>query len=63
MTKQDVAGILFAMLLLGEDPGPGLLPGATLILLAIVIGQVKLPALPRISTAWIRKPAYARVAA
>lgn len=34
-----VAGILIAMVLLGEDPGPGLLPGGAVILLGIVIGQ------------------------
>jgi hypothetical protein len=34
-----VAGILIAMVLLGEDPGPGLLPGGAIILLAIGIGQ------------------------
>lgn len=34
-----LAGILIAMLLLGEDPGAGLLPGAALILFAIGIGQ------------------------
>ncbi|MGX0903250.1 drug/metabolite transporter (DMT)-like permease [Roseovarius sp. MBR-79] len=34
-----VAGILIAMVLLGEDPGQGLLPGGAIILLAIGIGQ------------------------
>ncbi|QIE46929.1 DMT family transporter [Pseudohalocynthiibacter aestuariivivens] len=34
-----LAAIFFAMLLLGEVPGPGLLPGAMIIVLAIVIGQ------------------------
>lgn len=34
-----LAGILIAMVLLGEDPGPGLIPGGAIILLAIVIGQ------------------------
>ncbi|MBC7132135.1 MAG: DMT family transporter [Roseovarius sp.] len=34
-----VAGILIAMVLLGEDPGPGLLPGGAIILAAIAIGQ------------------------
>ncbi|WP_272008126.1 DMT family transporter [Roseovarius sp. ZX-A-9] len=34
-----LAAIVFAMVLLGEAPGPGLLPGAAIILLAIVIGQ------------------------
>ena len=66
-----VAGILFAMLLLGEDPGPGLVPGAVLILLAIVIAQGKLPALPRIALPRIvlarivlfRRPALVPVAA
>ncbi len=43
-----VAGIIFAMLLLGENPGAGLLPGGALILMAICIGQMKTPILPRI---------------
>jgi len=34
-----VAAILFAMLLLNEDPGPGLVPGALIVLVAIAIGQ------------------------
>lgn len=34
-----LAAILIAMVLLGEDPGPGLIPGAALILLAIAIGH------------------------
>lgn len=34
-----LAAILFAMLLLGEDPGPGLIPGGAIILLAIAIGH------------------------
>jgi drug/metabolite transporter (DMT)-like permease len=34
-----LAGILLAMVLLGEDPGPGLVPGGAIILLAIGLGQ------------------------
>ncbi|MEM9128375.1 MAG: DMT family transporter [Pseudomonadota bacterium] len=34
-----IAAIMIAMALLGENPGPGLLPGAALILLAIFIGR------------------------
>ncbi len=36
-----LAGIIIAMLLLGENPGPGLLPGGALILLAVCVGQMK----------------------
>lgn len=53
-----VAGIVFAMLLLGENPGPGLLPGGALILLAICIGQMKTPALPRLVQAWRDRPRF-----
>ena len=34
-----LTAILIAMVLLGENPGPGLLPGAVLIMLAIFIGR------------------------
>lgn len=34
-----VAALIMAMLLLGEDPGAGLLPGGAIILLSIAIGQ------------------------
>jgi drug/metabolite transporter (DMT)-like permease len=34
-----VAGIVIAMVLLGENPGPGLLPGGAIILAAIALGQ------------------------
>jgi len=34
-----LAGILIAMMLLGENPGPGLVPGGVIILLAIGLGQ------------------------
>ena len=34
-----LAGIVIAMLLLGEDPGPGLVPGGLVILAAIGVGQ------------------------
>lgn len=34
-----VAALIIAMLLLGEDPGPGLIPGGLIILSAIGIGQ------------------------
>jgi len=34
-----LAGILIAMVLLGEDPGPGLIPGGAIILAAIGLGQ------------------------
>ena len=57
-----VAGIVFAMLLLGENPGAGLLPGAALILLAIIIGQTKAPILPRVFSLWNKRPAMARLA-
>ncbi|MEM1303099.1 MAG: DMT family transporter [Pseudomonadota bacterium] len=35
-----VAALIIAMLLLGENPGPGLVPGGLIILVAIAIGQV-----------------------
>ena len=35
-----LAGILFAMALLGETPGPGLIPGGAIIVLGIAIGQI-----------------------
>lgn len=44
-----LAAIIFAMLLLGENPGPGLLPGGALILLAICIGRIRGPLLPDIT--------------
>lgn len=34
-----LAGLLFAMVLLGETPGPGLLPGAAIIMLSIMMGR------------------------
>ncbi|SLN47846.1 EamA-like transporter family protein [Roseovarius litorisediminis] len=34
-----LAAIIIAMVMLGEDPGPGLVPGGAIILLAIGIGQ------------------------
>lgn len=34
-----LAGIMIAMILLGENPGPGLLPGAAIILLSIYYGR------------------------
>lgn len=34
-----LAAILIAMVMLGENPGPGLIPGGALILVAIAIGQ------------------------
>ncbi len=34
-----LAGVLIAMVFLGEDPGPGLLPGAALMLMSIAWGQ------------------------
>ncbi|MAN99296.1 DMT family transporter [uncultured Roseovarius sp.] len=34
-----LAAILIAMVMLGEDPGPGLIPGGAIILLAVAIGQ------------------------
>ncbi len=34
-----LAALVIAMLLLGEDPGPGLIPGGLIILLAIAVGQ------------------------
>ena len=35
-----LAALVFAMILLGEDPGPGLVPGGLIILAAIAIGQM-----------------------
>ena len=35
-----LAAILIAMVLLGEDPGPGLIPGGAIILAAIGVGQI-----------------------
>ncbi len=35
-----IAAIMIAMVLLGEDPGPGLIPGGVLILIAITIGHL-----------------------
>ncbi|MEO3415372.1 DMT family transporter [Roseovarius sp. CAU 1744] len=35
-----LAAILFAMLLVGEDPGPGLIPGGVIILIGIAVGQL-----------------------
>lgn len=35
-----LAAILIAMVLLGEDPGPGLIPGGAIILTAIGVGQI-----------------------
>ena len=35
-----LAGLIIAMLLLGEDPGPGLIPGGLIILIAIGVGQI-----------------------
>lgn len=34
-----LAGILMAMVLLGENPGPGLLPGAAIIMVSILMGR------------------------
>jgi drug/metabolite transporter (DMT)-like permease len=34
-----VAALIIAMILLGEDPGPGLIPGGAVILAAIAVGQ------------------------
>ncbi|MDX1786001.1 MAG: DMT family transporter, partial [Roseovarius sp.] len=34
-----LAALVIAMLLLGEDPGPGLIPGGAIILAAIAVGQ------------------------
>ncbi|MEL7259431.1 MAG: hypothetical protein AAFN80_16610, partial [Pseudomonadota bacterium] len=36
-----LAGIIFAMVLLGENPGVGFVPGAALILTAVYIGQMR----------------------
>ena len=35
-----LAALVFAMILLGEDPGPGLVPGGIIILVAVGLGQV-----------------------
>ena len=35
-----LAGLVIAMVLLGENPGPGLIPGGLIILLAIGVGQM-----------------------
>ena len=53
-----VAGIVFAIVLLGEHPGAGLLPGAALILLAIYIGQCKHPVPNKLKTMWANRPTY-----
>ncbi len=54
-----VAGIVFAMILLGENPGMGLVPGGALILVAILLGRMKKPALPQLIRAWRKRPTYA----
>ncbi|WP_120501765.1 DMT family transporter [Roseovarius sp. EL26] len=53
-----VAGVVFAMTLLGEHPGSGLIPGAVLILLAIYIGQCKRPIPGRLKVVWASRPTY-----
>lgn len=53
-----VAGVVFAMLLLGENPGAGLLPGGALILLAICVGQLKMPVLPELKRIWRKRPTF-----
>lgn len=53
-----LAGIVFAMLLLGENPGPGFLPGAALILLAICIARANSPVMVWLRRAWRRRPTY-----
>lgn len=53
-----VAGIVFAMVLLGENPGVGLLPGGLLILLAISIGRLDKPVLPKMLRVWRKRPTY-----
>ena len=50
-----VAGIVFAMLLLGENPGPGLVPGGLLILASILIAQMDNATLHRLRVLW-QKP-------
>ena len=47
-----LAAILIAMVLLGEDPGPGLVPGGVLILIAIIIGNLR----PPVRTAIVAQP-------
>ena len=56
-----VAGILVAMALLGENPGPGLIPGGALIMLAIWIGQTKRPILSELFEACRKRPTMVRV--
>ncbi|WP_159453975.1 DMT family transporter [Roseovarius albus] len=53
-----LAGIVFAMTLLGEHPGAGLLPGAVLILLAIYVGQSKRPIPRKLKVLWANRPTY-----
>ena len=60
-----LAGIGFAILLLGEDPGAGFIPGGLLILLAIHIGQSKTPtgqqlgqAARQLRRAWAGRPTF-----
>ncbi|MEO1138355.1 MAG: DMT family transporter [Pseudomonadota bacterium] len=53
-----LAGIVFAMLLLGEDPGAGFIPGAVIILLAIFVARMKAPILQRLRRTWQARPTY-----
>lgn len=53
-----LAGILFAMLILGENPGPGFVPGSVLILLAIAMAQLKEPLNRKLQRAWENRPTY-----
>jgi len=53
-----LAVIVFAMLLLGEDPGLGLLPGTALILLAVFVGKVNTPILQQVQSIWRERPTY-----
>lgn len=53
-----LAGIVFAMALMGEHPGAGLIPGAALIMLAIYVGQCKRPVPRRLQSLWANRPTY-----
>ena len=53
-----LAGIVFAMLLLGEDPGQGLLPGGAMILLAVCVGKMNTPVSQQLRKIWCNRPTY-----
>lgn len=53
-----LAGILFAMILLGEDPGSGFLPGAALIMLAIFVAQMRDETAMKLRRVWAHRPSF-----